>query len=185
MKCKQLPLFDLLPSSCGSLSGFARRVLIKERNTAWQLKDHHFLSVRRSSNAWAGRSRNARREENAGKRKRDSPNNLRFLSSNQTNDAHSAFGRDPSVRQPRYFLRSGWPPFPFGLESGRTPVNIRAELIGVGSGVPGGSIPISGAPFTIRAVFMAPKKSRSIDWVALFDGIFRGKTILECEMGHD
>jgi CRP/FNR family cyclic AMP-dependent transcriptional regulator len=32
---------------------------------------------------------------------------------------------------------------------------------------------------------MDPKKGQSIDWQALFTGIFRGKTILECGMGHN
>ena len=32
---------------------------------------------------------------------------------------------------------------------------------------------------------MALKKSQSVDWEALFTGFFRGKTVLECGVGHD
>jgi CRP-like cAMP-binding protein len=42
-----------------------------------------------------------------------------------------------------------------------------------------------GAPLAVKEVFMALKKSESVDWEALFTGIFRGKTVLECGMGHD
>jgi CRP-like cAMP-binding protein len=42
-----------------------------------------------------------------------------------------------------------------------------------------------GAPLAIKEVLMALKKSESVDWEALFTGIFRGKTVLECGMGRD
>jgi CRP-like cAMP-binding protein len=41
-----------------------------------------------------------------------------------------------------------------------------------------------GAPLAVKEVLMALKKSESVDWEALFTGIFRGKTLLECGMGH-
>ena len=42
-----------------------------------------------------------------------------------------------------------------------------------------------GAPSAIKEVLMALKKNQSVDWEALFTGIFRGKTVLECGMGHN
>jgi hypothetical protein len=42
-----------------------------------------------------------------------------------------------------------------------------------------------GAPSAVKEVSMALKKSQSVDWEALFTGVFRGKTVLECGMGHN
>jgi CRP/FNR family transcriptional regulator, cyclic AMP receptor protein len=44
---------------------------------------------------------------------------------------------------------------------------------------------MNGAPLAIEESVMDLKKSQSVDWEALFTGIFRGKTVLEYGLGHD